>query len=70
MRRSKKSACADNPQKASPKTDPTDSEAARTTLEPAPAHVEKEKVPTPITYQRSRAVALLKLALINRTLPE
>jgi hypothetical protein len=70
MRRPQKSAGAENPQKAFRKTDPRDSEAAPVTLEPALASGEKEKALKPITYQRSRAVALLKLALINRTFRE
>jgi hypothetical protein len=70
MRRPKKSANAENRQKASQKTDSTDPEAAPATLEPASANGEKEKAPLPITYQQSRQVALLKLALISRTLSE
>jgi hypothetical protein len=70
MRRSKKRARAENPRKASPKPDRVKSEAAPAASQAAAVNVEKEKAPMPITYQRSRNVALLKLALINRTIQE
>ena len=70
MRRSKKSACAEPPLKDSPKRNSRKPETVPTVSEAATVYGEKEKTPVPITYQRSRNVALLKLALINRTISE
>jgi hypothetical protein len=70
MRRSKKSACAEPPHKPSPKRDSRKPETVPAASEAATAYSEKEKTPVPITYQRSRNMALLKLALINRTISE
>ena len=66
MKLAEQMACAESPTKAAPEPEVVDSKA-----QAAIPDKEKEKgTPTPITYARSRSVALLKLALINRTVPE